>query len=203
MTANIPSVSFPECQQCVSPCNWGNLPSGPSSRCRLCRASAGTPEGSKTSAPSAAAALSDTEATGCLTGKAHLSASIHLPNGANTGPCPHKTSVVLVPFLFKWEPVPCHYRLWASARINNNSLGSVCMCFCFCFRTMRSNAIDSFICDSCSSYLLWFCNSYKLKLYFISLWPSKKSLFQVHLNRKCLPDAVYFCRSESTGLQLK
>lgn len=31
----------------------------------------------------------------------------------------------------------------------------------------------------------------------------KKSPFQVHLNRKCFPDAVHFCRSESTALQLK
>lgn len=145
-----PLCPFLSASSVFPPGSWGNLPSAPSSRCWPCRARLGLLREQDLSSLSAAAALGDTKATGCLAGKAHLGASIHLPNVTNTGTCPHKTSVVLVPLLFKREPAPCQCRLWASAHINSNSLGSVCLCF-FCFRIARSNAIGSFICDSCSS----------------------------------------------------
>lgn len=97
-------------------------------------------------------------------------------------------------------------RLWASAHKQPFCWFRVLACFFFCFRTMRRNAIGSFTCDSCFLYLLGFPDKVwltEIKLYFINLWPSEESPFQMHLNRKCFPDAVRFCRSESTALLLK
>lgn len=165
-------MSFAQCQWCVC-AKWP----------QQCRASDGIPERAGLLLPLCCCSPEGHKGPRSLTGRAHLSASMDLPKVRQTlGPAHSKQPWCWSPCLKESQSLVTA-RLWASALINNNSLGSVCMCCFFCFRSMRSSAIDYFICDSCSSYLLGFPGLTKVKLYFINLWPTEKSPFLKMLSR--------------------